>query len=122
MIGTHVLRKLSALIRPPGAPFAHGESCPSSQVIGVMKLKSAVVSISRRSTESRLRFTTFFAHDGESMIEWKYINGLWRVAYESPRGTSALGACGLFVRSTSFNGGCPHVASSRVGSLPISPS
>lgn len=51
----------------------------------------AVVEIDWRSVASLFRFTTFYSQSGESMIEWKHMNGLCHVAYWSPSGTAALG-------------------------------
>ena len=85
-----------------------------------MKLKLAVVLTDCRSLIRLLRFTTWVAQSGESMIEWKYTNGLWRVAYWSPSGTLALGASAIWVWSAVFKVGWPQVADSRFGSLPMS--
>ncbi len=122
MMGTHFCRNASAETRPPVAPFAHGASWPSSQVLGVMKLKFAVVDTFCRSVVSLSRFTTLLPQSIESTIEWKYMNGLWRVAYESPAGVVAFGASWVFVRSVVPRAGWPQVADSRAGSLPMSPS
>src|ERR1700756_1506704 len=98
IIGTHFCKNASALVRPPGWPFTHGASWPSSHRFGVIRLKLAVVEIDCRSVVRLFRFTTCRPQSGESMIEWKYMNGLCRVAYWSPRGTAALGASADCVR------------------------
>ncbi len=38
----------------------------------------------RRSPASSSKGTSLALQIGESMIEWKYTNGLWRAAYGSP--------------------------------------
>jgi hypothetical protein len=48
-----------------------------------------------------------------SITEWKYTNGSWRVAYWS----TGVASC---VMSVAPIAGCPQVALSRAGSLPMS--
>src|SRR5215831_14217866 len=80
-IGTQCLRKRFADSKPPGSPFAHGRSCPSWQRLGVMNEKFAVVDEVSRSFKSTGSGTIRRLHDGESITEWKYMNGLCFVAY-----------------------------------------
>src|SRR5437867_8664822 len=64
MRGTHSRSHASALTRPPGSPFLQGESCPSWQRFGVMKLKLAVLRAFARSVGRRLSGTSLAAQDG----------------------------------------------------------
>ena len=48
---------------------------PENEFTEVMKAKSGVEDSSRRSAGRRLRLTTWEAHPGESMMEWKSIEG-----------------------------------------------
>src|ERR1700722_5324060 len=101
MIGTQVRNHLSMspADEPPPWPapavLVHGESWPSSHRLGVMKLKLGVVATDLRSVTRPVtpdlvpagmapvvvpRGTTSFWHLTQwSMIEWKYMNGSWRV-------------------------------------------
>src|SRR6185437_5893315 len=71
MRGTHVERNSFADTRPPGSPFLHGRSWPSWQRLGTMNEKLGVRDAERSAPSSSVSGTTFFAHEAESMIEWK---------------------------------------------------
>ena len=74
--GTTRARNASADVRPPGSPDLHGESCASWHKFGVMNEKFGVVAALASAGARRVKSTTFCAHAGLSMIEWKYTNGL----------------------------------------------
>src|SRR5258708_1570621 len=85
IFGTQVCSQASAEVRPTGRPSTQGPSCPSSHRFGVMYDRFGVVAAEDRSDVSPFRSTTCWAQDaGLSMMEWKYMNGSWRVAYWSP--------------------------------------
>ena len=111
--GTHVLRKASALTRPPGCPSTHGSSWPSWQRLGTIIEKLRVFFTERRSLARRGSGTSLAAQEGVSMMEWKYTKGLCFVAYWSPTVARPVG-------SAVPKAGCPQVAGSRVGMLPMS--
>src|SRR6478609_769934 len=113
MIGTQCLRNRFADSNPPGSPFTHGRSWPSWQRLGVMNEKLGVVDADSRSFESAGRGTTRRLHDGESITEWKYMNGLCFVAYWSAGVAHSVESGRPIV-------GCPHVDDSRVSSAPMS--
>ena len=92
IFGTHCFTHVSAVDKPPGRPSLHGGSCPSLHTFGVMYDRFGVVAADCRSVESASNPTTSFAQIGESMIEWKYTHGSWRVAY-----MSAFGRCKCLV-------------------------
>ena len=56
-----------------------------------------------RSPFSLLKPTSSLAHAGESIIEWKYTNGLRQVAYACP-----AGGVGAEVGSAAPSAGCPQ--------------
>jgi hypothetical protein len=89
MRGTHVFKKASIEVRPPGCPFAQVvpaapvplPSWPSSHRLGVMKTKFGVARSFARSAGSLLRLTTWLEQLAlSSMMEWKYMKGSCLVA------------------------------------------
>ena len=53
------------------------------QTFGVMYTRFGVFAADVRSPGSAVSATSLVLQAGVSMIEWKYTNGLWRVAYMS---------------------------------------
>ena len=90
-------------------------SCPSLQRSGVMKVKLAVLESLARSPGKFFSGTTFALHRASSsMIEWKYTNGLCRVAYWSLAAADWVVSCAL------GSGWAQAVPLSRAGSSPMS--